>query len=68
MIVASDWTSKSVKIMQKLLPEDENIKEIVQENCDNLLPLLCHHHLHLVVVVVVVVVLVAAASPYLSSL
>jgi hypothetical protein len=46
--------------MQKLLSEDENIKEMVQENCDNLQPLLCHH-LHLVVVG-------AAASPCFSFL
>jgi hypothetical protein len=40
------------------------MKEMVQENCDNLLPLLCHHHHHGVAVVIVG----AAASPCFSSL
>ena len=48
--------------MQKLLSEDDNMKEMAQENCDNLLPLLCHHHHHLPVAAAVVTVTVVEGT------
>jgi hypothetical protein len=38
--VASEKRKKGVRSLRRLLLEDENIQEMVQENCDNLLPLL----------------------------
>jgi hypothetical protein len=38
--VASEKRKKVARTWRKLQLEDENIQEFVQENCDNLLPLL----------------------------